>query len=232
MTHEALEHLKRRARRRLVGAIVLVLFAIVILWNVLDSDPPARLEARHINVISEISSASQATAIVPPMAPPPIILPSDALPGNLLESTNVSAVAESSAHLPAIMTPEIALAPKPEKPPEAVKAQIKPEKKSQRDPRRILEGLDEGGESDIPLRSQEQAKHYYIQVASYSDAAAAQATVDKLKVAGVRTNTEKIKTDQKTLIRVQVGPYASKASAQAALKKMQLQGMNGILVAR
>lgn len=36
---EDLLHIRKRARRRLLGAVALVLFALIVLWTVLDNAP-------------------------------------------------------------------------------------------------------------------------------------------------------------------------------------------------
>ncbi len=61
---DELQHLRKRARRRLVGAVALVLFSLTVLWTVLDSQPPANLAAQHpVEIIASAPSAGNASAV-------------------------------------------------------------------------------------------------------------------------------------------------------------------------
>lgn len=69
---EELQYLRKRARRRLVGAVALVVFSLTVLWTVLDSQPPANLMAQHpVEIIASAPSsgvASDAVVMAPDVA--------------------------------------------------------------------------------------------------------------------------------------------------------------------
>ncbi|MDR3429098.1 SPOR domain-containing protein [Silvimonas sp.] len=68
---DELQHLRKRARRRLVGAVALVLFSLTVLWTVLDSQPPANLAAQHpVEIIASAPSSGNASdvMVVPAMS--------------------------------------------------------------------------------------------------------------------------------------------------------------------
>ena len=62
---EELQYLRKRARRRLVGAVALVGFSLIVLWTVLDSQPPANLMAQHpVEIIASAPSSGVASDAV------------------------------------------------------------------------------------------------------------------------------------------------------------------------
>ncbi|MBV1777185.1 SPOR domain-containing protein [Burkholderiaceae bacterium DAT-1] len=65
---EELTLLKKRARRRLVGAFVLMLAALVVLWTVLDDKPPQALLNQSVSILSSkplVSAGHNATSDQP-----------------------------------------------------------------------------------------------------------------------------------------------------------------------
>lgn len=63
---DELLQLRKRARRRLVGAIALVVFALTVLWTALDGEPPkALLENQTVEIISSAPALSSVVASTP-----------------------------------------------------------------------------------------------------------------------------------------------------------------------
>ncbi|WP_035054140.1 SPOR domain-containing protein [Andreprevotia chitinilytica] len=58
---EELQQLRKRARRRLIGAVTLVIFALVVLWTVLDGEPPVAL-THPVEIIASAPSTSASGA--------------------------------------------------------------------------------------------------------------------------------------------------------------------------
>lgn len=249
-----LVQLQKRARRRLVGAIVLVLFAIIVLWNVLDSKPPqALVNNEQIQVTNHASginhaplveapfiadAASQPTSLLPhheasaPIASmvesvpqPSLPLESEALPGTHVLSSQELGRNEASASINRTNQTLQNKKPQDKKPLEKKPKPSVKEKASVKDPRRILEGLDEPSVARDTVSTK-----YILQVAAYKDAEKAQSVVKHLKSIGVRVNSEKVATSKGELTRVRVGPYASRKDADAALKKMRVHGISATVV--
>lgn len=250
--------LKKRARRRLIGATVLVLFAIVVLWNVLDTQPPAKFLAnQELKVVADIAVPpietqelaaqrllvdSQASSAQSLASEAPVPLASMASSVNMTPATlsiDKEALPGKVVLRTNVLTTEESRASTEPKE-KAKKSTEKVEKRidkvpAKRDPKRILEGLDDM-EFDSTIKAAESPIHksvkYSIQVAAYKETAKAQSVVDHLKAIGVRVNTEKITVGQGQMIRVRVGPYAEKKDAQAALKKIHAHGLSGTLVVK
>ena len=258
---DELQQLRKRARRRLIGAIALVVFALTFLWTVLDGDPPKNLVENHsVEIISSapalsstVASSTIAAAVASQVALEPVavaevpVLEASkiapvALPGKLVshQAEKIVAQTESAPEVTTEMPtekPEVApakiITPKPAvtKPP-AIKMVTKtPEpKKVEVNPADILEGKQLKSVTTTPPTNSK--KTYYIQVGAYADAEKAAELVSKLKNAGVKVSSEKIKTSKGELTRVRVGPTDDEAKAKAWIKIMQEVGVSGSLIAK
>ena len=253
LNEESLVQLKKRARRRLVGAIVLVFFALILLWNVLDSVPPPSLvKPERIKITNEVPLVSSSSPVQAPVLneeevantvfvessvpaasrveqlPTEEVLPtasSPSLPGSLISAP--------STQLDKVITEKKSLPPK--KVEKTTKLIVK-EKNVSKDPMRILEGLDDPSasfknaspaKSAVPTRTK-----YLLQVAAYKDAKKAEAVIQHLKMIGVRVSSEKVHSSKGELTRIRVGPYAAREDAEAALKKIRAHDINATLVVK
>ena len=247
---DELQQLKKRARRRLVGAITLVIFALIFLWTVLDGEPPKSLVDNHpVEIVSSapalssiVASAVMASAVsVIDMPVTEFVTPVDAskiapvaLPGKLINHQVVIASPEPVAtEPPAPIVIKEAPTPKPviakptptKKPIEKVVVKT-PEPKIIKNPQAILEGK-------LPSTAvSTEKKTYSIQVGAYADAEKAAELVAKLKGAGMRVTSEKINSSKGELTRVRVGPTEEEAKAKSWIKAMQEIGVSGTLIAK
>jgi DedD protein len=197
------EDLKRRARRRLVGAIVLALAVAVFVPMLLESDPrplgedvsvkiPPIDEGKFVNRLTEKTVPAPAKA-APPKAEPkvePKLEPKVSAPATE-DATKVDvAKAEPAKSEPAA---NVAAAP--------------------------------------PASREAAAGDYAVQVFAFSDDKGANSLVNKLKKAGYPAYTEPLTTSKGTLWRVRIGPYATRESAASARDKLKGEGYNGIVAA-
>lgn len=257
--HDELLMLRKRARRRLVGAIVLVLVATTVLWNVLDALPEQEMKPEQVEI-----SGLPASAPVP-VAPPPVaasapqetdilatLPPEDSVlaPPPAAEASRAQAVvpaavpaaapAPQSAVAPVVEAKPVAPKPadlKPAEPkpvtPKAVDRKPEPvvaEKKSAPDPAAILEGR----EAEAPRAATTSAgtEKYQVQLAALSDPDKISALKQRLSAAGVAARFSKAQTSKGEVTRVRVGPFGSRAEADAALRKLERAGVSGIIVTK
>ena len=203
------DELRRRARRRLVGAIVLALAVAVLVPLLLESDPkplgedvsvkiPPIDEGKFVNRLNEKTKTE---------------LPKTAIPKS---SPSVEAKSEPpKAEPPKAESPKVDEAPKVE----VAKAEPKSEPaKSEPAPA-------------APASREPVAGDFAVQVFAFSDDKGANSLVNKLKKAGYPAYTEPVNTGNRTLWRVRLGPYASRESAGAARDKLKGEGYNGIVTA-
>lgn len=233
---------KKRARRRLVGAIALALAVAVGLPMLLDSEPKPLAS----DIAIQIPSRDKATPLPVPAAPGTATMPAVNAADSLdkreqivepskAEPTDVKTVSLNSAAEPkpepkaAVLKPEpkpepkqVAKEPKPEPKPVA-KAEPKPAAKPAKaeDATRALDIL-EG-------KAPEASEKYVVQVAALGSADKVAELQGKLKAAGIRSFTHKVNTASGERIQVKVGPF-SKEEADKMRAKLDKVGLSGGMV--
>ncbi|CAB5282117.1 sporulation domain-containing protein [Burkholderia multivorans] len=212
---------KQRARRRLVGAIALVVAAVIVLPMVLDSHPkpvtddiaidipnrPAHQPAAsrdddaadvQAGVAHDEPPASEAVAAAPAPAPK-----AAAKPAPKPDTTATASVTPPKAAAPAAPTPA---APKPAPVASAEAA-----------------GTDT---SDASSPSSPAGARFAVQLGSFKDDATARSWATKLKSAGVPAYVERRKqADGSTATLLRAGPFADRAAASAAIAKVREAGL-------
>ena len=220
--NDAQLELKKRARRRLIGAIALVLGAAVFLPMVMDSEPRSTGNDLQIRIPSQEGSAYTSRLVTAPAnqsgskaaAPAPaVVVPVDP-EGPVSAPRTVAPVA--------VVTPgEKAPAEKASSSKSSKAAEtVKPETSESR-ARALLETGTEPAPTASPQR-------FFIQFGVYQDAANVKAAVARLKQAGIVPSVEKI--GEKT--RVRAGPFKTHQSADQALAKAKKAGLSGTVVGK
>lgn len=209
--------LKKRARRRLVGAVALVLLIVVFLPMVLDSEPKPLNQDVSITIppIPKPESASQLSA--PAMQPPasssaaPGTIPHIAgLPQGATQTPSADAPAESPAvEAPAAPAPKSA-AVKPAAPKPAPEAKQAPKPTPKHDAKPATVAAAPVGDDG-----------FVVQLGAFSSAENARALQKKLQVNKFKAYTELIKDTHGDRTRVRVGPFASREAAEKARDRMK-----------
>jgi DedD protein len=192
--------LRRRARRRLIGAVVLVTAVVVVLPMVLDSEP--RPAGQPISV--QIPSPD-AGGFAPKLAPlPPAPQPAASQPS----APAATPAVEAPAKVAAVPAPPAAQ----ETPPPAAKEPARPPAKAKPKPKPAAKA--KGGQ-------------YVVQVIALADAGRAQQMQQQIAGAGIKSYTEVVKTAKGDVTRVRAGPFSSRGAAEKAREQLKKLGMNG-----
>jgi DedD protein len=194
-------NLRRKARRRLIGASALTLAVVVILPMVLDSEP--KPDTRDIDL--RIPNSDKVGEFVPGVAVSEV---AEALP------LAASAVVPASAVASAVAASPVAAAGT-DRP--AVNETAPAKSNGAQPADKAAEPRSEG---------KQDGAGYAAQVGAYSNAAAAKRELDKLKKWGFRAYTEK--AGDKT--RVRVGPYAERSKAEKVVKLLEKHGLHPSIV--
>ncbi|MFY1907141.1 SPOR domain-containing protein [Achromobacter xylosoxidans] len=250
--------LRGRARRRLAGAIALVLAAVIILPMVLDSQPvpvadniPIKVPERNTPFQPQVSEP-QATAPAATPAPgaaatdPAAVQTPPPVTSAQPQATTPPATATPPAATPPVATPpqvaattpprtQPATPPKPEPKPEPKPAAPKPETRSDDGARALalLEGRSAPAATPAP-KPQAAKGNFVLQIAAYTTSEDAQSRRSKLHQAGV-TNAfvEQASIGGKQQYRLRVGPFPSREAAQAAQARLRTLGYdNGFIAAQ
>ncbi|PLX70522.1 MAG: sporulation protein [Azoarcus sp.] len=205
--------IKKRARRRLVGAAALALLAAIVLPMAMDQEPQLSSQDIQISIPDRDATASQARPIAPSqpavasepdVAPAPVEQP----PGN----SPPPAVAATSP-VPAPVAEAPAAVPKPTASP------------SREEEAARVKALLSGAAVPAAVASSES---FVIQIGAFSDEAKASALAAELKKKGFAAYTEKAGK----VTRVRVGPVPARSDAEKLAAKLRSQGHNAVLAAR
>lgn len=204
--------LKKRARRRLIGAIVLVTAVAVVLPMVLDSEPRSVSQDIKINIPSPDSGAFTSK-----VAPLPAAQPSTQPPvQSAVPDIKQVPVAEPK---PAMAVKEIAKAPE----------KTDAEKASAKAP-----ALHEAPAKAVPAakaaRKEAHAESFVVQVVALSDAVKAKEMKQHISSAGIKAYTEVVKTAKGDVTRVRVGPFTSRKAAEKAQQQLKAIGLDGKVI--
>lgn len=210
---ESIEVMRRRARHRLIGAVVLVLAGVIGFPLLFDTQP----RPVAVDIPIEIPDRNK----VKPLAPPQ-------LPQASGKVTQAPAPAPAPA-APVITEskPEPVAAPAPvakAEPPAPVEAKVesKPEPKSEPKPEpKATESAKAKALQDAKSVDAASGGRYVVQVGAFAEKDKARQAQQKLERAGLRNYTNVAETKNGTRIRVRAGPFASRAEADKAAQKIK-----------
>jgi DedD protein len=229
--------LRRRARRRLIGAVTLVTVMVVTLPMVLDGEPKQSGQDIAINIPSPASSGDFSSKIVPVPeqakadAPAPADKPAPAavpdkvapvLPPEKAQPAAAEKVAEAKVEQPA-----------PKKTAEA-KAEMVPAKKEEKPadkPKEVADTAKETKPATKPAEAQHASGSHIILLGAFLSESNAKQRQAKLKEIGVKFYLEKIKSPAGEKTAVRAGPYSSRQEAERILGKLKAAGITDGIVA-
>ncbi|KVQ11927.1 sporulation protein [Burkholderia ubonensis] len=219
---------KQRARRRLVGAIALVVAAVIVLPMVLDSHPKPVTDDIAIDIPnrpahhaapSRDEDASDVQAGVAHDEPPASETAATAIAG---AATDAAKDAAKPAAKPDTATTTASVAPKPAPAPAAPAQPARPAAPKPA-PATVANAAD-GGDAATP--SSPAGARFAVQLGAFKDDATARSWATKLKSAGVPAYVEHRKqADGSTATLLRAGPFADRAAASAAIAKVREAGL-------
>jgi DedD protein len=205
---------KKRARRRLVGAVALVLLMIIVLPMILQ-DRTAKAPKQDVVVSipsldqklgpdQKLESESITPAPIQAVAPAAEVSPSEATAAKPAETKPVETPVTSNPPSPAVAAPA-----KTE--PSKLESQIKAE------PAKVETKAAAGG-------------NYFVQIGVFSDPEKVKQMQEKLSEKGLKSSDELIDTAKGKKTRLRVGPFEAKKDAESAMEKIKSVGLTGIVV--
>lgn len=215
--------LKRQARRRLLGAIVLTIMVVVLLPMLLDKEPPAPTQDIELN----IPDKDKVGEFVPKMALPPLAANSAVVQTSIAAASATPPVIASKQVIAPLLDTKPAPAIVPSKMDTKAVAEVKPnikpevkvETKPKVEPKTQVETKAVVKEAVKP--SAKKHAGFVVQVGAFTHADAAKKLQEKLSKEGYPSYTEKV--GNKT--RVRIGDYATQAEADKIRQKLEIQGM-------
>jgi DedD protein len=196
--------LKRRARRRLIGAIVLVTAIVVVLPMVLDSEP--KPVGREISVRIPSPDAGPFAGQIAPLPAQKDGKAAAKAPESALAAEGKASVATPQESAPAAEAKPVQAAPR--------KETAKPKPKPKPKPAKAAEG------------------QFVVQVIALADADKARQMQERIAAAGIKSYTEIVKTAKGDVTRVRAGPFATRDAAEKAREQLKTLGMSGNIIGR
>jgi len=243
---------KKRARRRLVGAVALVLALVIGLPMILDSEPKPLTNDISIQIPSRNKPpAPEAPVLSDPAPAKPssldaaeeIIEPAVTTKPSLAAAAPVTSAAREDAK-PAAPEPLIDRTPVHARAPEAAPAKPEPKPEQAKAAPHALAAVkvDDAarakaileGKFDVPAASSKAADgksgKFVVQVAALASADKVGELRGKLTQAGIASYTQKVATASGDRIRIRVGPFANHDEAEQMRARLVKLGLNGTLV--
>lgn len=244
---ESVEVMRKRAKHRLIGAVVLVLMGVLGFPLLFDTQPrpiavdipieipgkntvkplvgPAPAAPMAADAASAVAPADKVTA-ASSLAPKEEILPSK--PSSVTVAPAPSAIKnESKSDLKPAVKAEVKaeVRPEPKAPTKAeAKVDAKPAPKAPAasgDGARASALLNDTAPPLEKTAGVDASGRVVVQVGAFADVAKAREVRVKLEKAGLKTYTQVAETKDGKRIRVRVGPFASKADAETAARKIK-----------
>lgn len=237
---------RTQARRRLIGAAVLVVAAVIVLPMLFDSKPrplpvdiPIDLPKRDLSVaLPEPPPPRDETPAAPPPASPPPQASMAAPPAAPPAASEVKPVEAPKPVKPAeppkaakpAESPKTAKPAEPHKSAEAAKPKAdapKPE------PARPAKEKSDAARAQAMLEGRDgaaAATRFIVQVGAFEQADGAREARQRVAKAGLQAHESTVQTADGKRIRVRLGPYASREEADRVAAKLRAAGLAGAVI--
>ena len=220
----AVTQVRIHARRRLIGAAVLLLLGVLLFPLVFETQPrPLPLDLPMVVApgkggVASVAAPAPVVATAAPPATVPAAVPTAGVrpaPPMIIETaqpepqTAPLPAAALTAAPPAAAVP----APQPASPPAA--AASKPAA---------------AAAAAAATASQDAAGRFVVQVGAFADDATVRQTRQKVEKLGLKTYTQEVNTDAGKRVRVRVGPFDTRDEAAQVLNKLKGAGLPGAVL--
>lgn len=206
--------MKKRARRRLVGAAALALFAVIVLPMVMDHEPRPPMQDIQMRIPAQDASGISGRllprkAVVTPL---PAATPSPAVAN---QGNSAPAVPSSAAPASVPVTKN-----QPAQP-------VETEKKIPADTAKPAQVpvIEKPASEQKPVT--DSSSQWVVQLGAYKEAGNAKHLLAKLKGIHVPAYTENLDTPQGPRVRVRAGPFATREAAEKARARVKIIGVDG-----
>ncbi len=203
--------LKKRARRRLVGAAALALFAVIVLPMVMDREPRPMSQDIQVRIPSQDSPGFVAKVLPGKPAATPMPEPNPATAAAPSKETAKNSEPKVTTVVPAIKsvaskTPSTAATPATKSGPSEKPAVSK---------------------TAEPKAKSEASEQWVVQLGAYREQGNVKTLMAKLKGLHIPAYTEQYDSPQGPRTRVRAGPFNSKQAADKARTRIKIIGVDG-----
>ncbi len=223
--------LRKRARRRLVGAIAMVIAAVVILPMVLDSQP----EQGNHDIDIRIPGEDAVTELAPDMEYP------DEAPVPPSPIPRVKPETETPAATPARSPQEKSEAEKPKQPATGSSAALRGMDTRLRERSGIQSEAASTGASGAPAHVPDTGARaepgeaaagegkFVVQSGAFSNPSKAEQQVRRLESSGISAYTEAFGSGKNQVTRVRIGPFSTREEADRVRRQLKDLGLGAVV---
>lgn len=211
---------RTRARRRLIGAVLLVGVGIIGFPLLFETQP----RPLAVDIPIEIAARDK----VPPLKPPPAVASAAAPPRAAPPVAAAAAPPPASALSTAPPVPAPVPAPAPPATPASAARPAAPSADAKAEAQRaqaLLDGKPVAAAPAAATASEPKSLRFVVQAGAYTDAAALREARQKVERLGLKTYTQVVETDSGARTRVRVGPFDSREEADKAAARIKSSGL-------
>ena len=241
--------LKKRARRRLIGAVAFAGLAAVVLPMVMDDEPKQQIQEVQIRipgqdqtpfapklakapVASEApASSAPAKAETPPPQPAPVSKAAEKPVEKKVEKPAVPEKAEKTEKAEKAEKAEKTPAPPAPKPVEKTVDKAPVDNSEAQRAAAILAGKPVEPR-DKPAAAANGNGQFVILIGAFANPANVKQLQSKIGEMGIKVFTEPLESPGGTKTRVRAGPFPNREAADKALEKIKRIGVNGVVAAK
>lgn len=223
-----------RARRRLIGMLVLVGVGMVVFPTFLETQP--RPVSRDVSVrvagvtpdsatpsVGPLAAGGRVTQAVPPVVPAVPVVPPESPPSPEPAVAAEPAPVATPQPTPKAEAPAPAVVPKTEPKPAP-----KPEPKPVPKPEPKVASKVEAKPTPAPKPAEPVSnERFVVQFGAFADPKSAREARQKLERLGIKTYAQEVDTSAGKRTRVRMGPYTSRSEADKALAALRKAGLDG-----
>jgi DedD protein len=220
--NEIVREARAKARRRLIGAAVLLGIGIIGFPLLFETQP----RPIAVDIPIEIPSRETVSPLVSPASRPVRSQPVARPPVESPPATQVAEVAPKPVAQAPSPEPKPAVTAKPVEPKPEPKPEAKPETKPATKPTEAPKPADSARNGD----ARDDEGRFVVQIGAFAEASSAREARMKVEGMGLKTYTQVIESDTGRRIRVRVGPYATKAEADKAASKIKSGGLQAAVL--
>ena len=211
--------IRRRGRRRLLGAVTLVLLAVVFIPMVLDSEPRPERTTPSLDIPPKENVA-------------PLPAPTPAAATKIVVADKAPASASGEVDVPAKPSPSPAAASPPTPPPAASTATppaaASPATPPQ--PAAKVTPIPSKNAPDAPPKAAPKLEGFAVQVGAFRDDERLRQTRAKLESAGIVHYPERVDAGGGAITRLRAGPFPTREAAEQARAKLKGASLDGQVV--
>lgn len=228
--------LRKRARRRLVGAIVLVIFSVIVLPIIFDEPKPENEQHEIVINLPASSKNARTNAAVPPKEELAGRETFEFAPSSELQDKpkiNQADIEEATELLGVRKrTPIPGIKPKIDTRHSAETKSAPVAATSTVNVASNASTSTATGANTSTAAAADTSKGFVIQLGAFSDQLKAKQQVENLVFNGFKAYTETLKTDNAEVTRVRIGSFTTRNAAENELKKLKKLGFDGVITSK